>query len=156
MRIDRLNFGPPVGFPVQFRVLGPDADSVRAMADQVRDIMRADPNTRDVQFDWNEQKKSIRLEVDQDRARSLRADAAGDRTDARDAALRLYGVGVSGRHRARAGGRPRQPEERLGLGSFEDLTVLTRSGAAVPLSQVARVPTASRSPSCGGAIGTWR
>ena len=71
LRVDRLNFGPPVGFPVQFRVLGPDGDSVRSVADKVRAAMRANPNTRDVQFDWNEQKKSIRLEVDQDRARSL-------------------------------------------------------------------------------------
>src|SRR6185295_971096 len=55
-RIDRLNFGPPVGFPVQFRVLGPDGNSVRAVADKVRDAMRANPNTRYVQFDWNEQK----------------------------------------------------------------------------------------------------
>ena len=71
LRVDRLNFGPPVGFPVQFRVLGPDGDRVRRVAEKVRATMRANPHTRDVQFDWNEQKKSIRLEVDQTRARSL-------------------------------------------------------------------------------------
>ena len=139
LRIDRLNFGPPVGFPVQFRVLGPDGDSVRAVADKVRAAMRANPNTRDVQFDWNEQKKSIRLEVDQDRARSL---GLTPQDIAQTLETLLSGYTVTEYKEgielvpvvARA-----IPEERLGLGSFEDLTIPTRSGAAVPISQVARV-----------------
>jgi multidrug efflux pump subunit AcrB len=139
LRIDRLNFGPPVGFPVQFRVLGPDGDSVRAVAEKVRDAMRANPNTRDVQFDWNEQKKSIRLEVDQDRARSL---GLTPQDIAQTLGTLLSGYTVTEYKEgielvpvvARA-----IPEERLGLGSFEDLTIPTRSGAAIPISQVARV-----------------
>jgi multidrug efflux pump len=139
LRIDRLNFGPPVGFPVQFRVLGPDGDSVRAVADKVRGAMRANPNTRDVQFDWNEQKKSIRLEVDQDRARSL---GLTPQDIAQTLGTLLSGYTVTEYKEgielvpvvARA-----IPEERLGLASFEDLTIPTRSGAAVPISQVARV-----------------
>jgi multidrug efflux pump subunit AcrB len=139
LRIDRLNFGPPVGFPVQFRVLGPDGDSVRAVADKVRGAMRANPNTRDVQFDWNEQKKSIRLEVDQDRARSL---GLTPQDIAQTLGTLLSGFTVTEYKEgielvpvvARA-----IPEERLGLASFEDLTIPTRSGAAVPISQVARV-----------------
>jgi multidrug efflux pump len=139
LRIDRLNFGPPVGFPVQFRVLGPDGDTVRSVADKVRTAMRANPHTRDVQFDWNEQKKSIRLEVDQDRARSL---GLTPQDIAQTLETLLSGYTVT-EHKegielvpvvARA-----VPEERLGLGSFEDLTIPTRSGAAVPISQVARV-----------------
>jgi multidrug efflux pump subunit AcrB len=139
LRIDRLNFGPPVGFPVQFRVLGPDGDSVRTVADKVRTAMRANPNTRDVQFDWNEQKKSIRLEVDQDRARAL---GLTPQDISQTLGTLLSGYTVSEYKEgielvpvvARA-----VPEERLGLGSFEDLTIPTRSGAAVPISQVARV-----------------
>lgn len=139
LRIDRLNFGPPVGFPVQFRVLGPNGDSVRSVADRVRTAMRANPNTRDVQFDWNEQKKSIRLEVDQDRARSL---GLTPQDIAQTLGTLLSGYTVTEYKEgielvpvvARA-----IPEERLGLGSFEDLTIPTRSGAAVPISQVARV-----------------
>ena len=139
LRIDRLNFGPPVGFPVQFRVIGPDVESVRAVADKVRTAMRANPNTRDVQFDWNEQKKSIRLEVDQDRARSL---GLTSQDIAQTLGTLLSGYTVTEYKEgielvpvvARA-----IPEERLGLGSFEDLTIPTRSGAAVPISQVARV-----------------
>lgn len=139
LRIDRLNFGPPVGFPVQFRVLGPDSTSVREVANKVRDAMRANPNTRDVQFDWNEQKKSIRLEVDQDRARSL---GLTPQDIAQTLQTLLSGYTVTEYKEgielvpvvARA-----VPEERLGLGTFEDLTIPTRSGAAVPISQVARV-----------------
>ena len=139
LRIDRLNFGPPVGFPVQFRVLGPDSTSVREVANKVRDAMRANPNTRDVQFDWNEQKKSIRLEVDQDRARSL---GLTPQDIAQTLQTLLSGYTVTEYKEgielvpvvARA-----VPQERLGLGTFEDLTIPTRSGAAVPISQVARV-----------------
>ena len=139
LRIDRLNFGPPVGFPVQFRVLGPDGDSVRSVGDKVRTAMRANPNARDVQFDWNEQKKSIRLEVDQDRARSL---GLTPQDIAQTLQTLLSGYTVTEYKEgielvpvvARA-----IPEERLGLGAFEDLTIPTRSGAAVPVSQVARV-----------------
>ncbi len=125
LRIDRLNFGPPVGFPVQFRVIGSDVESVRAVADKVRTAMRANPNTRDVQFDWNEQKKSIRLEVDQDRARSLGL-APQD--------IRRSG---SGSARSRI-----SPSRRARARPFPS----RRSHGFI---------MSSKSPSCGGAIGMW-
>jgi len=55
VRVDRFNFGPPVGFPVQFRVIGPDANKVRDIAYQVRDVVRQNPNVTEPQLDWNEQ-----------------------------------------------------------------------------------------------------
>src|SRR5207244_259817 len=70
-RVDRFVFGPPVGFPVQFRVVGPDPMKVRAIAEQVRRVMEGNANIVDPHLDWSEQVKSIRLEVDQDRARAL-------------------------------------------------------------------------------------
>ena len=70
-RVDRFVFGPPVGFPVQFRVIGPDPMKVREIAEQVRQVMAANPKILDPHLDWSEQVKSIRLEVDQDRARAL-------------------------------------------------------------------------------------
>lgn len=48
VRVDRFNFGPPVGFPVQFRVIGPDANKVREIAYQVRDVMRENKSVKDV------------------------------------------------------------------------------------------------------------
>src|SRR3978361_2071984 len=71
VRVDRFNFGPPVGFPVQFRVIGPDANAVRDIAYKVRDVMRQNPNVKDPQLDWNEQSPYLKLVVDQDRARAL-------------------------------------------------------------------------------------
>ncbi|MCC2105307.1 MAG: efflux RND transporter permease subunit, partial [Hyphomicrobiales bacterium] len=63
VRVDRFNYGPPVGFPVQFRVMGSDPLMVRDIAYRVRDIMRADPAVRDPHLDWNERTPSVRLEL---------------------------------------------------------------------------------------------
>src|SRR5204863_840833 len=64
-------FGPPVGFPVQFRVVGPDPMKVRDIASKVREVMAQNKKILDPHLNWGEQVKSIRLEVDQDRARAL-------------------------------------------------------------------------------------
>src|SRR6185436_8122260 len=70
-RVTRLEFGPPVGFPVQFRVIGPDKAQVREIAYKVRDAVRKSPLVRDTQLDWNEQVRSVQVHVDQDKARLL-------------------------------------------------------------------------------------
>ena len=70
-RVDRFNFGPPVGYPVQFRVIGPDPLKVRDIAEDVRKVMAGNSKLIDPHLDWSEQAKSIRLEVDQDRARAI-------------------------------------------------------------------------------------
>ena len=132
-------FGPPVGFPVQFRVIGPDPMKVREIAEQVRQVMAANPKIVDPQLDWSEQVKSIRLEVDQDRARALGLTP-------QDVAQTLQGL-LSGytitQYRegiehidvvARA-----VPNERLELNSLPALTIATRNGIPVPLSQIARL-----------------
>ena len=67
VRVDRFVFGPPVGFPVQFRVIGPDPLKVRGIAEDIRKVMAENPKIIEPQLDWGEQVKSIRLEVDQDR-----------------------------------------------------------------------------------------
>ncbi len=70
-RVLRLENGPPVGFPVQFRVTGDDPTVLRRTAEEVATVMRANPHLRDVSLDWNEKIKSVRVEIDQDRARAL-------------------------------------------------------------------------------------
>ena len=106
-RVDRFNFGPPVGFPVQFRVVGPDPMKVRAIADQVRAVMAQNPKVVDPHLNWGEQVKSIRLEVDQDRARALGLTPQDVVADAADAALRLHHHAVPRGHRAHRRGRAR-------------------------------------------------
>jgi multidrug efflux pump len=71
-RLSRLENGPPVGYPVQFRVSGDDIATVRSIADRVAATMRATHGTSNVQFDWDEPaERSVRFEVDQKKAREL-------------------------------------------------------------------------------------
>ncbi|MFZ1828902.1 MAG: efflux RND transporter permease subunit [Candidatus Competibacteraceae bacterium] len=70
-RASRLENGPPVGYPVQFRVLGPDPQRLQSMTAEVIEIMRAHPDARDINTDWREMILSVRLRVDQDKARAL-------------------------------------------------------------------------------------
>ena len=63
--------GPPVPYPVQFRVSGLEVGKVREVADQVKDIMRQNPNTLGVNDNWNEYVKVLRLDLDQDKLRAL-------------------------------------------------------------------------------------
>ncbi|AWV05218.1 AcrB/AcrD/AcrF family protein [Burkholderia sp. JP2-270] len=71
-RVARLENGPPVGFPIKFRVSGDDIATVRGIAEKVADMMRADARTRNVQFDWDEPaERSVSFEIDQLKARQL-------------------------------------------------------------------------------------
>ena len=70
-RLSRLENGPPVGFPVQFRVSGDDIATVRAIADQVAARCAPTRDTTNVQFDWDEPaERSVRFEIDQTKARA--------------------------------------------------------------------------------------
>ena len=70
-RVSRLENGPPVGYPVQFRVSGEHIDEVRAYARKVADKVRENPHVVNVHLDWEEPSKVVRLNIDQDRARAL-------------------------------------------------------------------------------------
>ncbi len=71
VRVVRLENGPPVGYPVQFRVMGDDLVKLREISEEVANLMRADAGLSSINFDWNEKIKSVRVEVDQDKARKL-------------------------------------------------------------------------------------
>ncbi|MFA6016051.1 MAG: efflux RND transporter permease subunit [Gallionellaceae bacterium] len=71
VRVVRLENGPPIGYPVQFRVMGDDLVKLRDISTEVATLMRAEQSLQNVSFDWNEKVKSVRVEVDQDRARQL-------------------------------------------------------------------------------------
>ena len=138
-RVDRFVFGPPVGFPVQFRVIGPDPMKVRAIAEDVRKVMAENRKLIDPHLDWNEQVKSIRLDIDQDRARALgltpQEVAQTLQTLVSGYTITQYREGIE-----RIGVVARAvPSERLDLDRLPDLTIATRNGVAVPLSQVAKL-----------------
>jgi len=71
VRVVRLENGPPIGYPVQFRVMGEDLTRLREISEQVATMMRANAHLQNVNFDWNEKIKSVRVMVNQDRARQL-------------------------------------------------------------------------------------
>ena len=139
VRVDRFNFGPPVGFPVQFRVIGPDPKIVREIAYKVRDVVRENKNIRDPQLDWNEQSPYLKLVVDQDRARAL---GLTPQDVSQALAMLISGVQVTtvrdGVEKIDVVARA-VPSERLDLGHVGDLTVTSRNGVAVPLTQIARI-----------------
>lgn len=139
VRVDRFNFGPPVGFPVQFRVIGTDPNTVRSIAYQVRDIMRTNPDAIEPQLDWNEQMPSVRLVLDQDRARALGLDP---QTVSQMLQTLISGASVTtirdGTEKVVVVARAIAPQ-RGDLGALGDLTIVSRNGVPVPLSQVARI-----------------
>ena len=146
VRVDRFNFGPPVGFPVQFRVIGPDTGTVRDIAYRVRDVVRQNPSVRDPQLDWNEQSPFLKLVVDQDRARAL---GLTPQDVSQALSMLISGVPVTtvreGIEKVDVVARA-VPSERLDLGHVGDLTVTSRAGVAVPLSQIARIDYAHEEP----------
>jgi multidrug efflux pump len=146
VRVDRFNFGPPVGFPVQFRVIGPDTNKVREIAYQVRDVMKQNPNVKDVQLDWNEQSPYLKLVVDQDRARAL---GLTPQDVSQSLAMLISGVQVTtvrdGIEKVGVVARA-VPSERLDLAHVGDLTITSKNGIAVPLQQIAKIEYSHEEP----------
>jgi multidrug efflux pump subunit AcrB len=138
-RIDRFYYGPPVGFPVQFRVVGADPATVREIAYRVRDVMRDDDGVDDPHLSWNEQTPRVRLVIDQDRARllGLTPQDVSDRLR-----LAISGVTIAtlrdGIDQVQVVARA-VPEERGDLSRIGDMVVYSRDGKAVTVSQVAKI-----------------
>ncbi|CAN7380300.1 efflux RND transporter permease subunit [Rhizobacter sp. LjRoot28] len=130
--------GPPVPYPVQFRVVGPDAAKVRAYADEVKEAMRPNTLLRGLNDNWNESVKVLRLDVDQDKARAL-----GVSSQSIAQAARSVSSGTTiGQYRD--GDKLidivlRTPnEERLALTDLANAYVPSNSGRSIPLGQIAQ------------------
>ena len=138
-RVDRFYFGPPVGFPVQFRVVGSDPATVRAIAYQVRDVMRGDEGVDDPHLNWNEQTPRVRLVIDQDRARLLGLTPQDVSNRLR---LAISGVTITtlrdGIDQVEVVARA-IPQERGDLSRIGDMVIYARDGKAVTVSQVAKI-----------------
>ncbi|WP_342128404.1 efflux RND transporter permease subunit [Hydrogenophaga sp. OTU3427] len=138
-RIKLLPNGPPVPYPVQFRVVGPDPAVLRGLADEVRTAMREHPLTRGVNDNWNEAVKVMRLDIDQDKARAL---GVSSQSIAQAARTILTGTTVG---QYRDGDKLidivlRQPlDERDAITDLANAYLPTSSGKSIPLTQIARV-----------------
>ncbi|HEY4167851.1 MAG TPA: efflux RND transporter permease subunit [Reyranella sp.] len=136
-RVSPLELGPPVGWPVQYRVSGPDLSKIRSIALQLAELLGGDPHITEISYDWMEPARQVRVTIDQDQARLLglssRAVAevintlmAGTPvTQVRD---NIYLIPVITRAR---------DEQRSSLSTLRALQLPLANGRTVPLSQVA-------------------
>jgi multidrug efflux pump subunit AcrB len=136
-RISPLELGPPVGWPVQYRVSGPDLAHVREIALKLAQVVASDPQARSVNFDWMEPAREVRIRIDQDEARLLglssEALASVLNTTISGATIsqvrdNIYLVDVVVRA---------TDEERMSLSTLSTLQVPLPNGRTVPLSQFA-------------------
>jgi multidrug efflux pump subunit AcrB len=146
LRVTQLVFGPYSPFPVAFRVMGPDPEALRGIADQVEAVMRADPNTRQVNQDWGERSPTVRFVLDQDRLRLI---GLSPTEAAQQLQFLLTGVTVTQVREdirtvdvvARSSG-----PERLDPARLADFTLTTRDGHMVPLEQIGRTEVRMEEP----------
>ena len=138
-RVKLLPNGPPVPYPVQFRVVGDDPQIVREWGDKARAVLQASPNLIGVNDNWNEKVKVLRLEIDQDKARAL---GVSSQSIAQATRMLLSGTPVG---QYREGDKlidivMRQPlSERDAITDLGNAYVPTASGRPVPLVQIARI-----------------
>jgi len=138
-RVKLLPNGPPVAYPVMFRVVGPDARQVRLWADRAKEALRANPSMRGVNDNWNESIKALRLDVDQDKARVL---GVSSQSIAQASRTILSGTTVG---QYREGDKLvdivlRQPlEERNAITDLGNAYLPTASGRTIPLTQIAHI-----------------
>jgi multidrug efflux pump len=136
-RVSRLENGPPVGYPVQFRVSGEDIQDVRKIAREVAKKVKENPHVVNVHLDWEDPSKTIFINIDQDRARAL---GVNSRSLANFLQGSLTGTSVTQYREnislieVQVRGASQQRQEISALAS---LAVPTTNGSTVPLSQIA-------------------
>ena len=138
-RVSRLENGPPIGFPVQFRVSGPEIGTVKHWAEEVAKVMRANPDTTNVQFDWDEPaERSVHFEVDQTRARQLNV-SSQDIANFLQMSLTGYTITQFRERDKLIGVDLRAPEhDRVDPSQIERLALPSQNGTAVPLAAIGR------------------
>ena len=138
-RVYPLELGPPVGWPLQYRVSGPEPDRVRAIASKVAEVVGTAPGARNVNYNWMEPARTVRLRVDQDQARllglssqdlaqSLNTVVSGVTATQMRSGIYLVDVLVRA-----------TDEQRMSLSTIRTLQVPLPNGRTVPLSQIASV-----------------
>lgn len=146
VRVTQLVFGPPVPFPVVFRVSGQNLEQLRHITEEVRRVVASNPMTRDTFIDWGERVSAYRLVLDQDRLRLL--GFTPDEVKSQLNAL-LTGNPVT---EVREGTRTvtvmvrAQNVQRENLGGIEGLTITNAAGVSIPLEQVGRFQPVMEEP----------
>ncbi|WP_130803843.1 efflux RND transporter permease subunit [Acinetobacter ihumii] len=138
-RVSLLENGPPVGYPLQYRVSGEDITLVREWAQKVAKMVGQDPNTTNVHLDWGEPSKMIKLNIDQDRARQLGV-SSQDLANFLNSSITGAVIHQYREKRELIEIRLRGDQnERVDVGSLASLAVPTSQGNSVPLAQIATI-----------------
>ncbi|OTR90896.1 efflux RND transporter permease subunit [Acinetobacter pittii] len=138
-RVSLLENGPPVGYPLQYRVSGEDLNLVRKEAQQVAKVMSENPNTTNVHLDWGEPSKIISIQIDQDRARQMGVSSL-DLANFINASITDSAIEQYREKRELIEIRLRGDQaERVEVASLASLAVPTNNGTTVPLAQIAKI-----------------
>ncbi|MCU4639890.1 efflux RND transporter permease subunit [Acinetobacter courvalinii] len=138
-RVSLLENGPPVGYPLQYRVSGEDLATVRAEAQKVAKVLSEDPNTTNVHLDWGEPSKIIAIDIDQDRARQMGVSSV-DLANFLNASVTGTVMNQYREKRELIEIRLRGDQsERVEVASLASLAVPTSKGSTVPLAQIATI-----------------
>ncbi|AXQ20743.1 AcrB/AcrD/AcrF family protein [Acinetobacter wuhouensis] len=138
-RVSLLENGPPVGYPLQFRVSGEDIPTVRQEAQKVAKLISENPNTTNVHLDWGEQSKIISLNIDQDRARQMGV-TSEDLANFLNSSISGAIINQYREKRELIDVRLRGDQaERVSVEALASLAVPTSLGTTVPLAQIAKL-----------------
>jgi len=138
-RVSLLENGPPVGYPLQYRVSGEDLNLVRKEAQQVAKVISENPNTTNVHLDWGEPSKIIAIQIDQDRARQMDVSSV-DLANFLNASITGSAIEQYREKRELIEIRLRGDQaERVEVASLASLAVPTSNGKTVPLAQIAKI-----------------
>lgn len=138
-RVSLLENGPPVGYPLQFRVSGEDLALVRSWAQKVAAKVAENQNTTNVHLDWGEPSKVIKLDIDQDRARQMGV-SSSDLANFLNSSIAGAGLDQFREKRELIEIRLRgEQAERVDVASLSSLAVPTARGNSVPLAQIANI-----------------
>ncbi|VAX42908.1 Cation efflux system protein CzcA [Acinetobacter calcoaceticus] len=138
-RVSLLENGPPVGYPLQYRVSGEDQNLVRQEAQKVAKLMSENPNTTNVHLDWGEPSKIISIQIDQDRARQMGVSSL-DLANFINASITGSAIEQYREKRELIEIRLRGDQsERVEVASLASLAVPTTNGTTVPLAQIAKI-----------------
>ncbi|MDB0281622.1 efflux RND transporter permease subunit [Acinetobacter seifertii] len=138
-RVSLLENGPPVGYPLQYRVSGEDLNLVRKEAQQVAKVISENPNTTNVHLDWGEPSKIIAIQIDQDRARQMGVSSV-DLANFLNASITGSAIEQYREKRELIEIRLRGDQaERVEVASLASLAVPTANGTTVPLAQIAKI-----------------
>lgn len=138
-RVSLLENGPPVGYPLQYRVSGEDLNLVRKEAQQVARVISENPNTTNVHLDWGEPSKIIAIQIDQDRARQMGVSSL-DLANFLNASITGSAIEQYREKRELIEIRLRGDKaERVEVASLASLAVPTANGTTVPLAQIAKI-----------------